>query len=89
MSDEQRERLRELAQRAIDSQATADADLAERDFYMIDLSDSGIGDTELARNTPGGGPDGGMDRVTAYRIVRDYKRREAKAARDKSHRAGR
>lgn len=89
MTDEQIAELQRLANYAIETQRVADEAQAERDFYMIDLTDAGIGDTEIARNAPGDGPEGRMNRVTVYRIVRDHKKRAAKAARDKRHRAGR
>lgn len=84
MTDQQRAELIRRAQLAIETQTRADDALRERDEYMIELSDAGIGDTEIGRHIPGDGPDGGLNRTTVYRIVNNHTKREAKAKRERA-----
>lgn len=75
MTDEQRAELQRRADLAIKAQQLADEALQDRDAYIIELSDLGIGDTEIGRCIPGDSPDGTMNRVTVNRIVNNYQKR--------------
>lgn len=68
MTDAQASHLLALAGRAISTQRVADDALADRDRYIIELSDAGVSDTEMARLLD-------MNRVTINRIANNYRKR--------------